>query len=495
MAVPRSILSRDLLPVSVAIFTAVAVVAFEGLAVTAALPDLASELGSVSLLPWVITAFLVASGVATAITGGLVDAVGTSIVFRWATIVFAVSSLGAAVAPSMLVLVVARVVQGAAGGAIISVGIAAVALVYPGHLTGRAFAANSNVWGVLGFAGPALAAAMLELGSWRWIFLTMVPLSLVALAAGWRTLPVAVEPSPVEIDWTTVGLLVVAVGATLGAVSDLSTSALVTGPVAVGAGTLLWRRVGRGSRPLVDRRFVTSRPYRELAAVASLTLAAMAGIQAYLPLYVRGARGGSASLAAWSVLWLTIGWTTAANIAGRATDRVSERLVLGVGVAVGPVGLLAAWATVSLDAPLPAIFGAYFLMGMSVGTVTNVALQLVKRAVPDHLAGRATSAHAFLRTLGLSIGAGLAGGVILAGVSASVGDVAAVRSALSGEGGGDLTGPVTEALAGGFAIAHVSALVLMGAAVAAAIPILRGTDDADGETSAAKGRRGSPPRA
>ncbi|MBN3586034.1 hypothetical protein JYB64_26935, partial [Algoriphagus aestuarii] len=93
-------LSRELLPASIAIYTTVAIVAFEGLAITAALPDLAAELGSVTLLPWVITSFLLASAVATAITGTLIDSLGTSAVFRWATIFFAASSLLAALAPS-----------------------------------------------------------------------------------------------------------------------------------------------------------------------------------------------------------------------------------------------------------------------------------------------------------------------------------------------------------------------------------------------------------
>src|SRR3970282_3010566 len=116
VAVPRSILSRQFLPAAVAIFTTVAIVAFEGLAVTAALPELTADLGQVRLLPWVITAFLVSSGVMTAIAGSFIDSLGTSTVFRWATIAFGVSSLAAALATSIPVLVAARVLSGASGG-------------------------------------------------------------------------------------------------------------------------------------------------------------------------------------------------------------------------------------------------------------------------------------------------------------------------------------------------------------------------------------------
>jgi MFS family permease len=357
-------------------------------------------------------------------------------------------------------LVAIRVLQGAAGGAIISVGVGAVALVYPGHLVGRAFAANSNVWGILGIAGPAIAAALLQIGSWRWIFLLMVPISAVALIAGWRTLPGPIESSPLRVDWVAVGLLVVTFGALLAAVSNFSPFSLLFAFFSVLSGIVLWRRMARGRSSLLDPRFVGEYPYRQLALVVSLTLVAMIGLSSYLPVYVRGARGGTAAAAAWSVLWLTLGWTTAANVSGRITDRVSERAVLRVAAIGGIPAIAAAWAAVSFSAPLPVVYACYFAMGMSVGAVTNSAFQMVRLAVSDNLAGRATSAHAFLRTVGMSVGAGLAGGVILATVAASVGDISSVREALAG-GEADLAGATASALARGFSIAHGISLLIM----------------------------------
>lgn len=218
---------------------------------------------------------------------------------------------------------------------------------------------------------------------------------------------------------------------------------------------------------MIDLGFVTTTPYGHLAAAASLTLAAVGGLAAFLPVYVRGARGASASTAAWSVLWMTIGWTMAANVAGRITDRFNERTVLRVGAVIGPLAIGAAWLAVSSQAPLPVVFACYFFMGTSVGTVTNAALQQVRRAVAGESAGRATSAHAFVRTMGLSIGTGLFGGVILGVVATRITDIGAVRSALAGEAA-ELAGPATVALGDGFAVAHLAALVLMMMAVFAA---------------------------
>jgi MFS family permease len=328
-----------------------------------------------------------------------------------------------------------------------------VALVYPSQLMGRAFAANSHVWGVMGFAGPALAAALLQVGSWRWIFLVMVPIAAAALVAGWRTLPGPVEPGALRVDWIEVGLLVVAVGSLLATVSYLSAAAWLPALVMVISGALLWRRMTRNGSSLLDRRFIGDYPYRQLAAVTALTLVAIIGLSSYLPVYVRGARGATVAAAAWSVLWLTLGWTVAANVAGRVTDRVDERSVMRAGAFIGIPAIAAAWAAVAFAAPLPAVYATYFAMGAAVGVVTNAALQMVRLAVPSTLAGRATSAHAFSRTVGMSVGAGLAGGVILATVARAVGDVSPVRDALAGDTS-SLAGAAVTALASGVSVAH-----------------------------------------
>ena len=90
---PTSVLARPLLPASIAIFVTVALAAFEGLAVAAALPEIAADLGDVSLLPWVITSFLLTSGVATVVSGRLIDNVGVKLMFRIAVIVFTIAGV------------------------------------------------------------------------------------------------------------------------------------------------------------------------------------------------------------------------------------------------------------------------------------------------------------------------------------------------------------------------------------------------------------------
>ena len=78
--------------------------------------------------------------------------------------------------------------------------LSAVPLVYPAELVGRGYAANSTVWGVLGVAGPAIAALVLTVLSWEWIFLLIVPLGVIGAVLAWNTLPGPVEGSRLLLD-------------------------------------------------------------------------------------------------------------------------------------------------------------------------------------------------------------------------------------------------------------------------------------------------------
>jgi MFS family permease len=103
------VLSRELLPVSIAIFATAAMASFQALGIAAALPDIAGDLGDVSLLPWVITAFLVTSTLATVVAGPFIDSIGVSRMFRLAVVVFLTMGFISAFAPSMQVLIALRV--------------------------------------------------------------------------------------------------------------------------------------------------------------------------------------------------------------------------------------------------------------------------------------------------------------------------------------------------------------------------------------------------
>lgn len=452
MSIPTSVLSRELLPASIAIYTTVALAAFEGLAVSAALPQVASDLGDVHLLPWVVTGYLLMSGVATVVAGPLVDSYGVRVVFRVAIVVFVTGAVIASFVPSMPIMIGARLIHGAGGGAIIAVGIAAVGLIYPGHLVGRAFAANATVWGVMGVAGPGIAAFMLTTLDWRWIFLVNIPLGLIALAAGWKVMPGPVEnvhSRRVDVPGV-IGVLTLNTFLLL-AVDTLALQSLAWLGAAVVAGAGLWIHIRRTADPIMRIRHLVSQPFSTLAVSLALLVTGAVALSSFLTLYVRGGRGASEVVTAWSVFFFVIGWTLGANLSSRLLDRMAESSVIGIGFAFTAPSLGLLGVAVTIDAPLAVILGLMVLAATGVGLGTNAGLTLLRAVSDASEIGRSSAAHQFFRNQGFTLGAAMGGAVILAVVATAVGDVEAVRDVLASNAVPNPT--VSEAIRAGYAAA------------------------------------------
>lgn len=454
-----SILSPEFRPAAVAVFTTVALAAFEGMAVSAALPQVAADLGSIALLPWVITSFLLASGITTAIAGPFVDGLGVSRVFRYAVVVFAGAGGAAAFAPTMEIMIALRVVQGIGAGMLISSSLAAVALVYPQHLVGRAYAANSTIWGVMSVAGPALAALMLTYLNWRWLFIINVPLGLLALVAGWRTLPGPAGDAQVRVDVVGAVLIAALTTALLIALDAVSASALLWVLLGVALAAAYRRHARTNPDPVVRLEHAVDQPYRGLALGSGLLLAGAMAVASYVPLYVQAGRGGSSALTAWSVLFFSVGWTVGANVGSRLLDHYSESAITVAGFAFTVPSLLALSLLVWGDVALVALFATLVVAGLGIGLTTNAALTLLRAVTPVASIGRAGSVYQFARTQGIAFGAALGGAVVLLVVEQRIGDVETVRQVLAGETG-EVGGEVSAAVRAGFAVAAATGAVV-----------------------------------
>lgn len=430
---PKSVLAPELLPASVAIFTLVGLSAFNSLGVSAALPNLAADLGKLELLPWVITTYLLLAGVATVVAGALIDSIGLRFIFRFSVVAFVVGSVMAGLAGSMEWLIAARVVQGIGGGGVIAVGLAGVNLLFPRHLVGRAFAANSTVWGVMGVAGPALAALLLSVASWHWIFFVNVPFGLVSLVVGWRVMPGPVRAgSGRTLDFVGLGMVFVFNLLLLFAVDSFDgRSALLVGLAVVVAVGYLWH-ARRHGEPVMKHEHLIHPPFGLLAWSISLLLSGGIAAESFFTLYVRGARGASQSLTGWAVVFFVVGWTIGSNSSSRMLDRMAETSAIVTGFVMSIAGLAAVASLAAIDAPLGLVFGGMVLVGSGLGMATNAGLTLLQSITAVEESGRATAAHQFYRNLGFTIGAATGGAVILAVVGKRLGDVESVRGLLAG---------------------------------------------------------------
>ncbi len=433
----RSIWSSQYRAVTIANMTIMAIAAFDGLAVVAALPSIAEDLGDVALLPWVATAYLGSSAVAVIVAGPVIDAVGVRRTFRVVGIWFLVTSAAVAIAPTMPLLLAARVAQGLGGGLVIAVVLAAIGLTYPASMRPRAYAANAAVWGFMGFGGPAISAAFLAVSGWRLIFIAQLPITAAALILGWNALPSTRDkPQRVTFDGRGVLLLTGVTATSLFGLAQIGVRWWLAGVTAALTALLLWaywRHSGRSANPVLARVHLTRHPLLWVHLTSGLVLAAGLAADNYLPLYVQVSRGKSAGFAAFSVMFLTIGWTLASFAYARLLSDWPQAKVISMGATMLLPSLLWAALSVGFGAPLWLIFTAFFFVGSCIGFVSTAGLTLIQASSASDEMGRVNAAHQFVRTLAITYGVAMGGAVLLFVVDLRIGDVEIIRDVLSGE--------------------------------------------------------------
>ncbi|KAA1519183.1 MFS transporter [Klebsiella pneumoniae] len=162
----------------------------DGAIANVALPTIASDLNaSPAASIWIVNAYQIAIVIALLPLSFLGDMVGYLRIYKIGLVVFTFTSLACALSRSLEMLTFARVAQGLGGAALMSVNTALIRLIYPQRFLGRGMGINSFVVAVSSAAGPTIAAAILSLASWQWLFLINVPLGIVAFVLAMRFLP------------------------------------------------------------------------------------------------------------------------------------------------------------------------------------------------------------------------------------------------------------------------------------------------------------------
>lgn len=162
----------------------------DGAIANVALPTIATDLhASPASSIWIVNAYQIAIVVSLLSLSFLGDMFGYRRIYKCGLVVFLLSSLFCALSDSLQMLTLARIAQGFGGAALMSVNTALIRLIYPQRHLGRGMGINSFIVAVSSAAGPTIAAAILSISSWKWLFLINVPLGIIALILAIRFLP------------------------------------------------------------------------------------------------------------------------------------------------------------------------------------------------------------------------------------------------------------------------------------------------------------------
>ncbi len=376
-----------------------------------ALPAIATSLQAPPAASiWVINAYQLAVVATLLPFAALGDVWGPRRVFLSGLLLFTVASLACAVADSLTTLTLARALQGVGAGALMSVNIALVRLVYPPEHLGRGVGLNALVVG-LGFTlGPSVASLVLSVASWQWLFGINVPLGLLALACAVPALP-RTERSGHRLDPLTALLSAVAFGSLilgLGSAAQREPWVWVLAPLllALLSGAWLLRRQAGHPAPMLPVDLF-QRPLFTLSVLtgaAAFTTQGLAFVA--LPFYFEGALQRNPVdtgflMTAWPLVVAVL-----APVAGRLSDRYPPGLLGGIGLAILSVGM-AALALMPLDASALGISLRMALCGLGFGLFQSPNLKAMMQSAPPTRSGGASGMIAMARLIGQTTGAAL----------------------------------------------------------------------------------------
>ncbi|MBW4716861.1 MDR family MFS transporter [Saccharothrix obliqua] len=384
--------------------------------VATALPTIVSDLGGAGHLSWVVTAYLLAETIMTALIGKFGDLYGRKPAFLASVALFMVGSFLCGWADSMSWLIVARAIQGLGAGGLMVTSSAVIADVVPLSERGRYQGLIGALFGVSTVVGPLLGGLFVDHLSWRWAFYVNLPLGVLVLVVGALTLPGVRTDRKPKIDY--LGILLIGLAAT-----GLT---LVTswGGVEYGwtSPTILWMAAGslvalalfvrvelRAAEPMLPMRLFRSPVFTVCSVLSFVVGFAMLGGVTFLPTYLQYVHGASATQSGLEMLPLVIGLLVASVVTGNVISKTGRYRVFPIVGSLLMVGGLLLLSLLDVDTVFWQASMYMLVLGLGVGMCMPVPIVVVQSTSSYEDLGVATSGVSFVRTLGSSFGVAIFG--------------------------------------------------------------------------------------
>jgi EmrB/QacA subfamily drug resistance transporter len=391
--------------------------------VATALPTIGRDFADFENLSWVVTAYLLTSTAVAPLYGKLCDIYGRRTMMLWGIGLFVAGSLACAVAPNMLLLILARGLQGAGGGGIMPVAQTLIGDLVAPRERGRYQAYIGVVWICAGVSGPVLGGFLSEHLHWSAVFWINLPLGLLAAAMAHLTLQrLPRHERPHELDilggslimaGAVTFLLALTWGGTRYAWASLPIVALLSASILLTIG-FAWH-VMHVRDPFLPIPILANSIVRLGTTSSACAFATMIGLTIFVPLYYEAVHKLSASDSGLALIPIVVMTTPGSILSGRAMMHLRHfKWVPVVGLSASFAGalVLAVWPAASLAVAITMLG----IVGMGAGTLYPVATVSIQSAVERHQVGTATGLMNFFRSLASALAVAVMGAIMLAGM-------------------------------------------------------------------------------
>lgn len=413
---PTALSQRQVLLIFGALMLAMLLAALDQTIVSTALPTIVGDLGGLSQLSWVVTAYILASTVTAPLYGKIGDLYGRKWIFQAAIVIFLVGSALSGLSQNMAQLIAFRAVQGLGAGGLIVGAQSIIADVVSPRERGRYMGYFGGVFGLATVAGPLIGGFFVDHLSWRWVFYVNVPLGIAALLVTAAVLHLPARHIEHRIDFLGAGLLASGVSClvlltTWGGTQYAWGSSEIIGLGVAGVVLLVLFVVQEmhTAEPIVPLSLFRNSVFSVCSAVGFIVGFGMFGAIVFLPQYMQIVKGESATNSGLLLLPLMAGVLTASIGSGQLISRYGRyKLFPIVGTAVTTVGL---YLLSTLGPTTSQLLASVYmvLLGVGLGLVMQVLVLAVQNAVNYRDLGTATSVATFFRSIGGSFGVAIFG--------------------------------------------------------------------------------------
>jgi EmrB/QacA subfamily drug resistance transporter len=424
-APPLELSSAQRVKVTLGVMLGLFLGALEATVVSTAMPTVIASLGGLQIYSWVFSAYILTSTVTVPLWGRLSDLYGRRPFVLAGIFIFLLGSILSGLATSMTQLVIFRAVQGLGAGALLPLGMTIIGEIYSPEKRARMQGLFSGVWGLASIIGPLIGGFVTDHLSWRWVFYINIPFGLLA---AFLIATALIEPRDhrkrVTIDYA---------GAfTLTAFLTLLLLALMNGGVpqdgwgfgllglAALLGVLFVWIERRALEPIVPLSFFGHKIFSVSAGNGFFVGMAMFGSLSFIPLFVQGVIGTTATEAGTALTPFMLAWVGFSVLGGRLLLKIGYRVTALMGAALLVVGFIGlAWMDAQTSRPI--VMGYLAIAGAGMGFSMITLLIAVQTSIPRAQLGIATSGTIFFRSIGGAVGVAVMGAVLTVQMQAQMG--------------------------------------------------------------------------
>jgi EmrB/QacA subfamily drug resistance transporter len=378
--------------------------------VVTAMGTIVADLGGINSFVWVVSAYMVAEMAGMPIFGKLSDMFGRKRFFIFGLILFMIGSILCGTAESITQLSIYRAIQGIGGGALVPIAFTIVFDIFPPEKRGKMGGLFGAVFGLSSIFGPLLGAYITDNISWHWVFYINLPLGIVALLLITLFYHESRKHEKQRIDWfgaiTLVGAVVCLMFALeLGGAKYAWNSGVILGLFASFAGLfIIFLFVERiVSEPIISFKMFKDRLFAGSTIVSLFYGAAFTGATVYIPIFVQGVYGGSATNSGLILLPMMLGSVVSAQLGGFLTSKLSYRNIMFISGVITIIGIYLL-TTINPDTARYILTIYMIVTGFGVGFSFSVLGMATIHKFGIEQRGSASATSNFIRSLGMTIG-------------------------------------------------------------------------------------------